>query len=373
MRIRGIIISALIILGASGCGAARHLHRDRVLNESPGHRMETGLRSFANSSNTFNGTLNLLYEKNIKGIIDSRILSFNGLLAFNTTRQRFLVYDQLTGDRICQIKKRRGLILNAVVSDSLVVLAKRSKYGHIQVINLYTGKVIGERIIIEIRSGPIIESGNLIYGTSKGLLALSLPDLRTLWQTDSQAIVAIEAVSESGVVYFAANDTLTAVHSSDGTTLWETDFGSSVVSELSLGERIYLGVADGRMIAVDKENGQVVWEQSLGMQAHGGAAESDGRIYFGGTDRNIYCLSANNGELIWTYPTEGVVTASPVVYGPAVLVGSQDRFFYSIDKSAGTLIDRRQLEGPVTLAAAIDHDRIFVACRKNRLYCFEGK
>ncbi len=372
MKIRHILVTALIILGASGCGTSKHLDRDRVLFESANSPIKTGLRSFRTSSNTFNGSLNILYEKKIKGVADSPFLTFDGHLAFYTTRHRFLVYDQMSGDKVCRIKKRRGLVLNAVVQDSLLVLVKRSKYGHIQVINLFTGKVIGERTLIELRSGPIIVSDNLIYGTSKGLLALSLPDLQTVWRSDSQAMVDIEAVSDSDIIYFAANGTLMALQSTDGSKIWQTDCGSAVVSELSIGERIYLGVADGRMMAIDKEDGQVAWDQQLGIQAHGGAAESDGRIFFGGTDRNVYCLSSISGEEIWKYKTDGIVTASPLIYGRAVLVGSHDRHFYSIDKTDGKLIDRRRLEGPITLAAAIDNDRIFVTCRKKRLYCFEG-
>jgi outer membrane protein assembly factor BamB len=332
-----------------------------------------GLRAYRTSSNTFDGKLNLLYEKKIKGSAGSPLLAREGLVAMRSTRQRFIGYDPATGDGILQIKKRRGFILNPQIDDTLLILVERSRFGKVVVRNLFTGKTIGQRTIKEIRSGPIIEGGRLIVGTDEGLLALSLPGLETEWRTVDKEMVSLPAVGDGALVYYAAaNGLIRAVQADNGKEVWKTDCGAAVSSELSPGRFLYAGLADGRVIAIDKESGSVVWERQLELPVHGGVAEYEGRIYFGATDDFIHCLSADGGDPIWEYETEGIITASPVVYDRAVLIGSQDRYFYSLDRTSGQLIDRRRLEGAVSLTAVVDGGLILVADRANRLYCFKG-
>jgi len=356
-----------VLLTVVGCGTPKHISRDRL----------DAVRSLDSDSNAgggaFDGRLNLLYEKKTKGAADSPLLTVDGIVAFNSTKQRILGYDQVTGHKALQIKKRRGYILDPVISDSLLILVHRSRFGQIQVRNLFTGKVITERTINEIRSGPIIVSESLIIGTVDGILSLSLPDLETEWQKKKQGMVDIPAVAESGVIFYASGNILEAIAADDDHKLWTKECETSVVSDLSLGRYLYTALASNKVIAVDRDNGEIIWEYNMEFPVHGAVAEYDGRIYFGGTDSKIHCLSANDGQPIWDHQTEGIVTAAPIIYGRAVLVGSQDRYFYSLDRLTGQLIDRHQLEGPVTLAAAVDNNLIFVACRKKRLYCFEGK
>jgi outer membrane protein assembly factor BamB len=362
MKSSRILILILVVLSVAGCGTGKRLSRERGFFEiQPSGSSEDGMRAFNSPGKTFTGHLNLLYEKKIKGSADSPIIIGDDMLAFKTTRHRFLALDQDSGDRILRIKKRRGFVLDPVIADSLLVLIKRAALGRIQVINLFTGKVLKERTLKEVRSGPII------------ILCLTFPGLETKWLSKTEGVVDMSAVADSDKTYFAAgNGLLKALRQEDGDAVWKTDCGSAIVSELSLGQNLYVGLADGRLIAIDEMNGEVIWEQSFGFQVHGGMAEYDGRIYFGATDRSVYCLSSIDGDIIWQYETEGIVTASPIVYGSAILVGSHDRHFYSLDRIDGTLIDRQELEGPVILAAAVDNNRIFVVCRNNRFYCFEG-
>lgn len=368
-----VIICILLIQIVAGCGTKKHLHRDRVLSEP---RWTTGLIVSATSqmpSSAYDGRLNLLYEKKIKGTADSPILIKDGLLAFKSSRRRFLAFDQFSGDNILQIKKRRGYVLNPVIQDSLLIMVKRTTYGEIQVLNLYTGKVIEERVVKEIRSGPIIVSDHLIFGTTRGLISISLPELETNWHNNTETMVDISPISGAEIIYSASGDGLVSAFSAeDGTEIWQTDCGSSIVSKLSLGQNLYVGLADNRISAIDKNGGAIKWDRQFDFQIHGGVMESDNRIYFGATDGSIYCLASTDGSVIWKYRTEGIVTATPVVYGDFLLVGSHDRHFYSLGRIDGILIDRRRLEGPVIQAAAIDNDRIFVTCRANRLYCFDG-
>lgn len=371
MIVSRILFVAVTFMLFAGCGTPKHIKRDRDLSNSAVFSKEIGLNAYE-SSETFDGRLNLLYEKKIKGSADSPIITAKRMVAFKSTRQRFLGFDQITGKKTLQVKKRRGYILNPVIHDSLLILVQRSRLGRIQVRNLFTGKVMAERTINEIRSGPIIVSNSLIFGTVDGLLTLKLPKLENGWRIRDNEIISVPAVSDSTVLFYAVGENLKAVKAADGARIWATACGSAIVSELSLGNYLYASLADGRMMAVEKESGQIIWERMFAFPVHGSVAEYEGRMYFGGTDGKIYCLSSIDGAILWGYQTEGIVTASPIVYGRAVLVGSHDRHFYSVDRISGQLIDRHRTEGPVTLAAAVDNEHIFIACRKNRLYCFKG-
>jgi len=372
---RNLLFSPLCIMliAMAGCGASKHVNRRLGTLETPPIVGGRDLRCFSASSNTFDGRLNLLYEKKLKGSADNPIQYAGPVLAFKSTHNRVLIIDPARGERIAQIKKRRGIILDPVIKDSLLVLVNKSPFGEIEVINLYTGKTISKRRINDIRSGPIIIGDRLVFGTTEGVRALALPDLGDQWSTGPKEMVCTAPVSKGELIYYTAGEgVVRAVASDDGFLIWESDFGAAVVSDLSAGKRLYFGLADGRIISADLETGETIWDHAFGYPVKGGVAESGEYVYTGCTDGSLYCLSMTDGRVIWRFETKGVITAAPIVYEGTVLIGSLDRYLYSVDKTTGRLIDSRKLEGPITFEAAVDEHRIFVTCRKARLYCFEG-
>jgi outer membrane protein assembly factor BamB len=356
-----------------GCGPKGHLSREIGLPETARHQTVALQGAKAPSSGSFNGKLNLLYEKKIRGSASSPIMVGETTLAFRTTRHRFLVIDQSSGKVICQIKKRQGIVLGPEIKDSLLIIVRRTPVGAIEVINLLTGEVIGKRTIKEIRSGPIIVENGLVFGTTSGLVALGLPGLETKWQDSVGSVVLVSPAAAGGTVYYTAgNGVIKALYGADGRLLWEQDVGAEIVSALTPARFLYLATADGKLIAMDKDAGVVVWERNFEFPMRGGVAEAGDCIYAGCTDGKVYCLSAADGTPIWEFQTEGIVTATPVVSGTMVLIGSHDRHLYCLDFGTGTQLDRHQLEGPVLFPAAVSGDRVFVTCRDNRLYCFEA-
>ncbi len=366
------IAPLIAVLALTGC-ASKNLSRKNELLSPPSKYVASGVETFSASSDTFDGRLNLLYEKKIKGSADSPLLASGGFVVFRSTHDRILAYDRTTGDRAAQIKKRHGIILNTVVADSLLVFIRKVPYGEVSVTNLYNGNRIDKRVVRNIRSGPILVADILVVGTTEGLAAFTFPSLDTLWSVKSKELVDVSPVSDGSTVYYCDGDgMIRALEAGNGEPVWDAQFDYSIVSDLSVGSYLYFGLADGSMNAVDKTTGLIVWQQPIGFQIHGRVAETESRIFFGGTDGAMYCLAKTTGEIIWRYQTEGVVTATPVIYDGAVLVGSYDRHFYSLDRSTGELIDRRRLEGPVTMPAQVGGGLILVSDRKERLYCFKG-
>lgn len=365
-------VIVIAVLALAGC-TAKNLPRINELHSSGTEYSTSGVAPISTASNSFDGRLNLLYEKKIKGSVDSPLSALGDYVVFRSTHDRILAYNRATGDRAAQIKKRHGIVLNTIVADSLLVIVGKAPYGEINIVNLFSGNSVNKLLVRNIRSGPILVRDELIIGATDGLVALSFPELDTLWSDESKEMVDVSPVSDGSAVYYCDGDgIIRALRASDGEDVWEARFDYSIVSELSVGSFLYFGLADGSMNALDKLTGSVVWQQPIGFQIHGRVAEDESRIFFGATDGTVYCLSTATGEVVWHYQTEGVVTATPVVYDGAVLVGSHDRHFYSLDRDTGELIDRSRLEGPVTMPADVGGGLILVPDRKNRLYCFKG-
>ena len=372
MRESVLAVLVVFVLALTGC-ASRNLSRKTELMSPPDGYTMTGTELCSPANGPFDGRLNLLYEKKIKGSANSPLLNAGNYIVFQSTHDRVLAFNRATGNRAAQIKKRHGIILNTVLADSLVVIVRKAPYGELDIINLYTGGSVRKHTVRDIRSGPILVSDRLIVGTTKGLAAFTFPGLDTLWCVKSKEVVDVSPVSDGSTIYHCDGDgMIRAVEAAGGETVWQALFDYSIVSELSVGSFLYFGLADGSMNAVDKSTGLVVWQQPIGFQIHGRVAETESRIFFGGTDGAVYCLSKTNGEVVWRYQTEGVVTAPPVIYNGAVLIGSYDRYFYSLNRDTGELIDRSRLEGPVTQPADVGNGLILVADRRQRLYCFEG-
>lgn len=359
---------ALTLIAISGCGTPKSISRDLGGLEVESNRPKARL------SVTFNSGLKLLYEKKVRGAGDSPIAIGPNWLGLKTTRDRILIFDRETGDKKCQIKKKKGMITNPIFADSLLVLVRKTPLGQVQLLNLFSGKVIGRKTINEIRSGPIITDKGLIYGTESGLILIELPSLNRKWISELKGYVDKEVVSRNDTVYCATSDgRVAALNMVTGETFWEVELEIDPAMPMALDNYLYVGSPEGMIMAITTDQGSLVWKTSVGYPVRGRPAVSEGRIYLGVNDGKIYCLDAESGQVLWDFATEGIVTASPVVSGGSVIVGSHDRYLYNLDRTSGNLIDKHRLEGPVTIPVTIEGDHIYVVCRNERLYCFEGK
>ncbi len=369
------VLAALLILGVLfGCAPNKKLSRDRGPFEPhwPGHKaIMTGNRI---SPGNFNGKLDVVYEKKIKGSVEGPILVDGKYVGFSTTHRRFILLDWETGKKVFRFKSKKGEFTDPIIDDSLLILIKHSDPVRLQIVNLFSGKVIRERKLKNIRAGSINVIDDLIVSAGAGLTALDRSNLETIWKQGAGEMVDTRPVSDGSMIYFVSdNRHVQAVRADSGTMIWDITVDADVVSPLTLGQHLYLGDIDGWISALDTARGEIVWKTGLDYPSWSGAAEFDNLVYVGCNNGIVYCLAAENGSVVWQYETDGIVTAPPVVYGDAVLIGSQDRHLYSLDRLTGELLDRRRLEGAVTSAVAVHDGRVFVGCRNNRIYLFEAK
>jgi len=368
-----MVIPCLITLCLfSGCTMRGKLPRSSDLYGfwNPADSIESGQEA----NNGFNGHLRLLYEAKTRGSVDGPVLTSGRYLAFRSTRDRILVVDlRQNCHLVMQIHRRWGILTDPAILDSLLILVQAQPVGRIQIINLHSGAVLREKDLNEIRSGPIIIEKSLIFGTVTGLISLSYPDLAVKWRYQSKGMVDIAPVTDgSSVFYHDCAGNIARVSMTDGKLIWEYSCKSASVSGLTLGSHLYGGLADGRLMALDTASGQEIWHHQAEFPIRGGVVEDDGKIYSGGGDGVVNCLDAETGEKRWSFQTDGVISARPLIYGQAMLIGSQDRTFYSLDKETGRQIANQRLEGAISQGAVVIGGRIYAACRKSRIYCFEG-
>jgi len=369
---RALISICLCLAVITGCAGKKKISRDDGPFDTrwPIPASDTESRYV---SDDFDGHLQLLYEHKTKGAVNSPILLGGKYMAFNSTASRILIYNLETGHKVCQIKRRQGLMYDPVIfDDSLLTIVKRKPFGEVQLYNLFTGKDIEKRKVNQIRTGPIQVEENLIFGTTSGLIALSVPDLETVWSYSTQEIVDRTPLNDGNAVYFqSGRNEIYAVDAATGDEMWSHTSSADIISPITAGSHLYFSDSEDNLVAIDREDGHAVWTSPVGYPVRGHVAEADGKIYFGVNDGRVVCVAADDGAPVWEYQTDGIVTADPVVFGQAVIIGSHDRHLYSLDRESGQLIDRHRVEGAISESVAVDGDKVLAACRKNRIYCFE--
>lgn len=369
MKVSRLTISFFLLVSIIGCSGKRQLSRDGLPLEV---KPILSVTSVGPLGDTLSGRLNLLYEKALRGSVDSRIWVGEKYIAFNTTRRRFLILKRETGEKLYQIKTRKGFVFGPAISDSILILIRRSPFGQVGAINLYSGKTIAQRKINEIRTEPIIVEGRLILGTKTGVIALDPVKLETVWKYRSEEEVNLIPTAGGQIIYAVCGAReVVALAVGDGKQLWKYKTASDIVCPLEDGRFIYINTVNGQLTALDKGTGVPVWTFKTAFPGRGGVVEADDRLYFGTSEGKVFCLSTVDGSEKWEFQTKGVIASRPVVLNRIVIIGGEDRYLYSLDSDSGRLLDKRTLEGPVTRAVTVWGNRVYAACRNNRLYCFE--
>lgn len=116
-------------------------------------------------------------------------------------------------------------------------------------------------------SGPTLDGGNLLVGTSKGQLI--------------------------------------AVSAETGAYLWQTQLSSEVMSRAVVEERkIFTRTVDGKFYALSAKTGKVLWVvehqmPNLSLRGSPAAVYSDGKLFVGWESGSVQALSAKSGALLW--------------------------------------------------------------------------
>jgi outer membrane protein assembly factor BamB len=185
-------------------------------------------------------------------------------------------------------------------------------------------------------AAPLIVEGIVYIGSmDRHLYALDLATGRERWSFHAGGAFASKPALQDGILYVGAfDDCLYAIDAQTGTERWhfvgDSWFWGGAATD---GDVVYIGGVNGNVYAVDAETGEQVWKRSLGEPVRAGVAlaEDGSKLFVGSQDGTLYALDTTNGLVLWpgmgVEKPEGQVLSTPVVNGTMVyemrIFGSQ--------------------------------------------------
>ena len=210
-----------------------------------------------------------------------------------------------------------------------------------------------------VRSTPVIDNGNIIFGSTDGnVYCLSL-DGKEQWKFTTEGPVSSSPIINNGVAYFSCRKNfLYAVSERNGKLQWKKKLGESLTYERGFDyyigspsvedERLYIGSADGNLYAFNINNGKELWRFKATSIIRSTPAIDKRNIYFGDYLGKVFAVNKMNGSLVWTFSTFGdtinneqypfdrkAILASPTLSDDKLFIGSRDGFLYALNTSTG--------------------------------------
>ncbi len=177
---------------------------------------------------------------------------------------------------------------------------------------------------------PLIVPGGVLLGLDNGyLLALSLEDGRTIWQTQ---ISRAEGRSEI--------DRLVDV---DGDVVIDQQY-------------IYATSYSGRLVQVEPGKGSIIWSRP--MNSTETVAVDGAHIYVTEPDGYIWALNKNTGSSMWkSEKLEGRRLTGPLAFDDYVLVGDLKGYLHILSKSDGQTLGRYRIDNEPIVSTPVLRDK----------------
>lgn len=177
---------------------------------------------------------------------------------------------------------------------------------------------------------PLIVPGGVLLGLDNGyLLALSLEDGRTIWQTQ---ISRSEGRSEI--------DRLVDV---DGDVVIDQQY-------------IYATSYNGKLAQIEPSKGSIIWSRP--MTSTKKVAVDGDYVFVTEPDGYIWALNKNTGSSMWkSEKLEGRRLTGPLAFDDYVLVGDLKGYLHVLSKSDGQVLGRFRLDNEPIIATPVLRDK----------------
>ena len=221
-----------------------------------------------------------------------------------------------------------------VISDSLVYIA--SIDGHLQAVNLHTGKLEWEFTSeYGIEAPPLVLEDQVLVGSLEGrLFAVDKKTGSLNWDflSEGQIIGSVNYLvkesEDAGLVFFGSYDNyLYCLEARTGKLRWQyqtTHFINGTPA--TDGKTIFFGGCDGILHLLDIVTGEERIAVNLDYYIAGSPALIDDRLYIGHYGGLFYCIDMD-GNIIWQYgdsDNSAPIVASPEVDETRVIYGTRD-------------------------------------------------
>lgn len=170
-------------------------------------------------------------------------------------------------------------------------------------------------------SGPFVQSGYLVFGTSKGeVVALNSQCGRLLWRAPvSTELLAPPVIAGRLVLTKAVDGQVKAFDLMTGKLRWTFTHKTPLVilhsdsSPVVVNNQVYIGFSDGQLVALQLQTGQLLWERMIGMPR--GVTDPDllvgitadprssgALLYVAAYQNKVMVFSRQTGRLVWEQP-----------------------------------------------------------------------
>ena len=153
-----------------------------------------------------------------------------------------------------------------------------------------------------IRSGPVVENGNLYFTSKSGkVYCLDVATGSPRWSADIGGMgVGGPAVRGGRLFTASSSGVVKSFDATAGRELWRTSIeGGVVATPLERDGLLYVASMDGSVYALDASSGRKVWAADVGAPLRATPEWGAGRLYVGSWGLDFVCLDAQTGRELW--------------------------------------------------------------------------
>jgi outer membrane protein assembly factor BamB len=330
-----LAVLAVLLLGASGCGAARAtswtgltVAGERVyaadllqvvaLNASGSDSIWVFPEDTKNDNRGFFYVAPAVDEERV---IVASYIPPRGFLS--QARNVVWALDAETGEELWHFDDAAGqYVEGGAVSNGIFVIGNSD--GNVYALDVESGGLkwsfpTGHRVW----ATPLIMSDTVCIGSmDHHLYALNLSDGSVRWDFHAEGAFAGTPALQDGTLYIGAFDNrLYAVDENSGTERWQFPgenwfWGSPAVH----GDIVYAVDVKGNVYALDADTKEQIWHEALEVPVRAGVvlAEDRSRVFVGSQNGALYTLDAATGDRLWSIESEGQILSAPVVSGSVI-------------------------------------------------------
>ncbi|MCY4159194.1 MAG: PQQ-binding-like beta-propeller repeat protein [Bacteroidetes bacterium] len=294
-----------------------------------------------------------------------------------------------------------------LIYEDVVMVATRQ--GEVHVIDLNTGKRIGDRRFGNAVNGsPIVIDNTVIVPLAQGRRALAAYDLDRAvmrWRTEGAPIqVGIGPVDSGGIIVNTAgevqrfdvttganvwkyqipersrvyarplihlefvivgvdNGTILALSLEDGALIWSTHIGDPVYVTPAVHEKeLFISTTRGRLIAMDLQTGTISWDAVLDDETIriSTPAVDDEFVVIGGSDGVLRVFDQHTRQVKWDTQCPDALVAPPLMTTDVIYTGSMGNSLYAFDRYTGELLQTIELPGRVKSGIGVTENGLII-------------
>ena len=237
---------------------------------------------------------------------------------------------------------------------------------------------VGDRQEGQIIGGPTVADGQVIFGTSDGIIrSLDVFSGLPKWvlQVDNQ-VWSTPAVVDGTAYVTSLDHHVYALSLRDGTQKWLVPFaagGAIVSSPLVIEGTLYVGSFDSTFYALDTTDGSEVWRFNGEGWFWSNPVANDRLVFAGTTSGKLYALDMNTGFLIWEYDLESPIISTPALIDGRLAVTSDDGVVQMLRADDGTLLGSfPSIKTQVRAALGSRGNKIYVNDMDGKVWALEA-